>query len=252
MTTTMTVNERYAHLHTFLSTIPSVFETEGREIYHKRNVIKTMTAPDGMEINVKRFHRPRSLNRLVYSWNLRAPKGQRAYSYADLLDSKGIDTPEPIALIEERGWLQLLGYSYLVTVQCDYGHTLYEVKDMPREEYAPLAKALAHFAWHIHSQDIMHKDFTPGNILWKRDEQGYHFSLVDINRMYFGKVDGRQGLCNLCRFWGPKAFTETLAEAYAQLRGLDVASSVDYVMSQRSRFWTRYRKKHDVPFELEL
>lgn len=248
----ITISPAYESLRPFIERIPTLFNTEGKEIYHARNIIKVMEAPDGMRLNVKRYHAPRFINKLVYSWGIRAPKGQRAYHYASILNGKGIDSPEPVALIEERGMLNMLGLSYLITLQYDNRHTLYEVKDMPQEEYAPLAKALAHFAWHIHSQDILHKDFTPGNILWKKDGTEYLFSLVDINRMFFGNVDAHMGLRNLSRFWGPKAFTQILAEEYAQCRGLDVATSVDYVMSARKQFWTRYGKKHDIPFELEL
>jgi len=49
--------------------------------------------------------------------------------------------------------------------------------DAKPEEYKYLAKALAHFAADIHLHEILHKDFTPGNILWKQDEEGFHFML---------------------------------------------------------------------------
>ena len=179
------INPKYEYLRAFLESIPDIFEKEGREIYNKRNLIKVLTAPDGIQVNVKRFHIPHGLNKFIYSWNIRKPKGQRAFEYPMILKRKGINTPEPLALIEERSFLNLLGYSYLITIQCDYGHTLYEVADAKPEEYKYLAKALAHFAADIHLHEILHKDFTPGNILWKQDEEGFHFMLVDINRMYF-------------------------------------------------------------------
>lgn len=33
-----------------------------------------------------------------------------------ILKRKGINTPEPLALIEDRNFLNLLGYSYLITI----------------------------------------------------------------------------------------------------------------------------------------
>ena len=33
-----------------------------------------------------------------------------------ILKRKGINTPEPLALIEERNFLNLLGYSYLIPI----------------------------------------------------------------------------------------------------------------------------------------
>ena len=117
MKTTITVNPKYESLRAFLERIPTVFEHEGREIYHLRNVIKVLACPDGTSINVKRFHQPRGINRFVYSWQLRTPKGERSYDYAFRLNGEGISSPEAVALIEERGNMNLLGFSYLITLQ---------------------------------------------------------------------------------------------------------------------------------------
>ena len=79
------INPKYEYLRAFIESIPDIFEKEGKEIYHQRNIIKVLSAPDGTIVNIKRFHQPRSLNRLIYSWNIRVPKGQRAYDYSFLL-----------------------------------------------------------------------------------------------------------------------------------------------------------------------
>ena len=246
------INPKYEHLRSFIENIPAVFEHEGLVIYNKRNLIKILAAPDGTQINVKRYHIPHGPNRLVYSWGIRTPKGERAFAYPMILKDKGIGTPEPIALIEERNLFNILGYSYLITIQCDYGHTLYEVGDAQLGEYEQLAKALAHFAANIHERHILHKDFTPGNILWKQDDEGYQFMLVDINRMKFGKISIQEGLFNLRKFWGPKDFTRILVTEYAMLRNTDPKKAVEYVMKERAKFWTKYGKKHEIPFKLEL
>ncbi len=187
-------------MRSFIERIPDVFEQEGRTIYTGRNLIKVMQAPDGTEINVKRFHVPSGPNRLIYSLGIRKPKGQRAFEYPMILESKGIGAPTAIALIEQRNVLGLLGYTYLVTQQCNYGHTLYEVGNAKPGTYENLARALAHFAANIHNRKVLHKDFTPGNVLWKQDDEGFHFMIVDINRMKFGTVGMKEGLRNLSRF----------------------------------------------------
>lgn len=140
----------------------------------------------------------------------------------------------------------------MVTLQCDYGHTLYEVGNARPGDYEPLAKALARFAAKIHDSNVLHKDFTPGNVLWKQDEEGFHFSIVDINRMRFGPVSVKQGLFNLRKFWGPKDFIRILVTEYATIRNTNVDQAVDYVMGERAKFWKRYGKKHEIPFKLEL
>ena len=252
MAVSVQINPKYEELRKFIEGIPAIFEIGGREIYHLRNVIKVFKAPNGMLVNVKRFHVPSGVNRLVYSWGIRKPKGERAFEYPEILLGKGIGTPEAIALIEERGTLNLLGYSYLITEQIDWGHTFYDFGNAVPGEYEEAAKALAKYAAHMHENEVLHKDFTPGNILWKRDEEGFHFSMVDINRMYFGPVDKKMGLLNLKKFWGPKHFTEILVEEYARLRGFDVQEALNLVLDARKKFWTRYQKKHEVPFKLEL
>jgi len=71
---------------------------------------------DGTLVNAKRYCLPHLLNRLVYSTGLRKPKGLRAFTYPTRLLERGIETPEPIAYIEQRR-CGLLGLSYFVSVQ---------------------------------------------------------------------------------------------------------------------------------------
>lgn len=40
----------------------------------------------------------------------------------------------------------------------------------------------------LHEAEVYHADFSPGNVLYDRTEEGVRFSLIDINRMYFGPV----------------------------------------------------------------
>lgn len=164
------INPQYEYLRTFIENIPYVFDKEGHEIYHQRNCVKIFTAANGTILNVKRYKIPHFLNRIIYSSGIRKPKGQRAWEYPQKLRSKGINTHEPVAYIEMRQ-MGILGDSYFISIQCDYGHTLYEIGDAPASVYEPMAVALAYYAAHIHENKIMHKDFTPGNILWKKDKK---------------------------------------------------------------------------------
>lgn len=252
MTVRISLNPKYEPLRNFVENIPEIFDNEGSEIYHLRNVIKIISTPDGRKVNVKRYHIPHCVNRVVYSLGIRKPKGQRAFNYAPILLKKGINTPEPIALIEERNGMGLIGYSYFVSEQIEWGHTFYEFGNARKGEYEEAAEALGLFAADMHEKEILHKDFTPGNILWKKDDGGYHLAVVDINRMHFGKVGIKEGLLNLRKFWGPKAFTEILVRKYAKCRGINADEALAIVMPARRRFWTQYMRRHDVPFRLEI
>lgn len=250
--TTTEINPRYEALRPFIESLPRCFEHSGTYIYGgRRNLIKCFEAPDGTLLNVKRYHRPSPINRLVYSWNIRKPKGRRAFDYPPLLRAKGIDTPEAVAYIEERT-LGLLGLSYFVSVQCPYAHRLYELGDAPAEVYEPMATALAHFAAHMHDRQVLHLDFSPGNILWEEEAGTYRFSIVDINRMYFGHVTMEQGCRSFARLWGPKRFIQLLVREYAAARHFDADAAEALTLEARARFWKRYQRQREVEFKLEL
>ena len=251
MSRKLILREKYKDLKEFVAQIPRRFEEEGRTIYQGRNLIKVFDAPHDMVVNGKRYHAPRGVNSLVYSLGIRKPKGQRAYQYPRILLQKGIDTPEPIAYIEDRKG-GLITYSYLITIQSKLQHTLYEFGNASQEQWQPMVEPLASFAAKIHEQQLMHRDFSPGNVLWDIVDGTYQFSVVDINRMYFGEVDMKQGCENFARLWGPKEFFCQLIRKYASIRGFNEDEAVDIALAARTRFWTRYQKRHEVMFQLEL
>ena len=244
------INPKYEHLRAFIERIPDTMEVEGTYIYGgRRNLIVKMTATDGTVLNVKRFQQPRWLNRFIYSTGIRDPKGRRAFTYPAILLAKGIETPEAVAYIEDRNTIGLLQQSWFVSIQCPYEHLLYELGDAKPELYEPMAEALARFAAHMHEKEVLHLDFSPGNILW---EEGGRFSIVDINRMRFGAVSMNDGAKSFARLWGPKRFIQLLVEEYAHQRGFNPEACVAITMKERTRFWTRYQKKREMEFKLEL
>ena len=245
------INKKYEHLRQWLEQLPEQFGSIGEVIYDKRNQLRVVTAPDGTLVNVKRYCVPHLINRIVYSTGIRQPKGLRAFTYPARLLQRGIDTPEPIAYIEQRR-CGLLGLSYFVSVQSTMGHTLYEVGNAPAGSYEQLAEALGQFTAMMHDREVLHLDYSPGNILWDKDEQGYHFAVVDINRMRFSPVGIEDGCAALCRLWGPKRFIELTARSYATARGFDPDQAVRITMQARNAFWTRYSRRHPIEFPLEL
>ena len=247
----MLLNNKYEHLREWLEQLPEDFEQLGEVIYDKRNQLRVIEAPDGTLVNVKRFCKTHLLNRVVYSSGIRQPKGLRAFLYPTRLLERGIDTPEPIAYIEQRH-CGLLGLSYFVSVQSPLKHTLYEFGDAQEGTYEEMAEALGRFTATMHDCEVLHLDYSPGNILWDKDDEGYHFAVVDINRMRFGKVNMEDGCAALRRLWGPKRFIELIARHYAQARGFDKNEAVRLTMETRTAFWTRYSRRHPVDFPLEL
>ncbi len=253
MTRTITINPQWSSWHDFLISLPERMDSEGEYVYGgERNLIKNFTAPDGTIVVVKRYHRPRFVNKLVYSWGIRQPKGKRAYRFAALLNGRHVETPTPVAYIEDRQ-CTILHESYLITLRCPYPHLMYEMGEAAPAVYRPMAKALAAFTAKMHDAQILHRDYSPGNILWQQDADGhYQFAIVDINRMYFGPVSMTLGCSNFARLWGPKEFIILTVKEYAKLRGFDPDESVNIALKARRRFWTHFQKRHKVKFPLEL
>lgn len=249
----ITIASKYEQWKEFLLSIPQRMDNEGTWIYGgRRNLIKSFIAPDGTPLVVKRYHKPKGINLLVYSYGIRKPKGERAYRYAAVLNEHGVETPEPVAYIEHRGGGLLLD-SYLITLQCPYSHRMYELGDAAPDVYEPMAKALAAFTAHMHDEGILHLDFSPGNILWEKDTAGnYHFSLVDINRMRFGKISMKAGCKSFSRLWGPKAFIVMLVKEYASRRGFNPDEAVGITLRARRKFWKHYQRHREMEFKLEL
>ena len=174
----------------------------------RRNHIRVIS-PDGhLQLNVKRYAIPHWPNRLIYSC-FRRPKGLRAFIYPEHLIAAGIDTPAPVAYIEERT-AGIIGYTYFVSLHSELPGRLYELGNarMDRPEHISLARDLARFAARIHEARLTHLDFSPGNVLYETLPDGSHrFALVDINRMRFGEVDIKRGCANFARLWGqPQLF----------------------------------------------
>lgn len=243
------LNPAYEHLREYLMDIESHFENEGDEIHHGRNSIRICRA-GGLELNVKRYAIPRWPNRLIYSF-FRAPKGLRAYRYPQQLLEKGVETPAPIAYIEERK-CGLIGRSYFVSLQCPYRRRFYEFGNMPAEQCADIARAFARFTASVHESGIMHLDYSPGNILFDNVDGQWRFSLVDTNRMSFGPVSVRKGCENFARLWGQPDFFRLLADEYAAARGADPAMCRHWIMDARKRFWQRFSRRHKIKYDLKF
>ncbi len=249
---TLKMNPDYEHLRTFIGQLPEKMDSEGIYVYGgRRNLIKRFDAPDGTQLNVKRYKIPSFPSNIIYSAGWRLPKGERAFRYPSILLARGIETPVAVAYIEDRTF-GVLRHSWFVSIQCPYSHRLYEMGDAEESVYMPLAKSLAAYCAHMHEQGVMHLDFSPGNVLWEKTGDGYRFSIVDINRMRFGEVSMAEGCRSFSRLWGPKHFLALLVREYARLRSFDPQAAENILMEERRRFWKHYQKKREMEFPLEL
>lgn len=230
------INPKYESLRGWINRIPQEFPAMGEVIYQARNEIRRVSH-DGQAYCIKRYHIPCGINRMIYTY-FRKPKAVRAYENAGLLNRDGFSTPEPVAYILEG---DLLGYSYLVTVCSPLTRRFYEFREHGIEGYETLLDSLGQMAGRMNEQGILHKDFSPGNILFDSVDGEWKIELVDINRMRFGSVTMYRGCRNFARLWGDEALIERVARAYAGERGFNPDECADIAVAEWKHFW-KHRK----------
>jgi serine/threonine protein kinase len=228
------IHPRYKHLTSFLENLPQAFHSEGTVIYKERNEIKVFDT--GTEkITVKSFRVPNYFNRWIYTF-FRRSKARRSYEHTLLLEEKEINAPASIAYLEEkRGGL--LSRSYYVSAHINYPGLLRELDFRPLEEVKDLVEAFAHFTASIHNKEVLHIDYSPGNIMYEKTDGRYHFCLVDLNRMKFGKVGLNAACFNFRRLWGYEETIAHIAKIYAEDRGFDVDKCVSLTLHYFREFW---------------
>jgi serine/threonine protein kinase len=243
--TQISIAPDYEELALFVNTLCDRFEREGETIHKGRNEIKVFDC-NGRLINVKRFRIPHLLNRIAYTF-FRKPKAERSFAYAVKLRQAGVGTPDPVAFIlEYKGGL--LHYSYFVSLHITGYNTMYHTGKLPFEENKKIFATFARFTAELHENGIFHKDYSPGNILYKEIEGSTDFRLVDINRMKFGNVSIRKGCANFARLWGKEEVFRCIAREYAIARNADAEQCTQWVLHYRNKFWKRYAT---IPFEYE-
>ena len=236
------VNPKYEHLRAWVEQIPDTFAQQGEVIYDARNQIRLINM-SGLSLCVKRYRKPNLINRVAYTY-LRAPKAERAYKNAFTLLGKGIHTPEPVAYILcGEGMVE---ESYLVTLRSRFTHTFYDFRDGRTAGKEDLIQAFAHYAASLHNAGVLHKDFSPGNILYGKKDNQWAFDIVDINRMRFGLVSPQEGCYNLCRLWGKSDFFEVLSPVYAKERGIDEKQCLEWIQAGRKAFWAHHAHEHFI------
>lgn len=235
------VNSEYATLTTSLRNLPDLFRLQGRTVYKSRNELRVLELQD-LSINVKYYRIPILINRIIYTF-FRKSKASRAYEYAKILKEKGFGTPEPIAYLELKS-NGLISDSYFVSKQIPDFRMMREFADgsdiTGRED---IIEAMGVFVARLHLAGILHLDLSVGNILFKKDEKGIHFWLVDLNRMRFCPIGQEKGCKNFERLRGCEAYFRVLASSYARERGFDSAQCLKKIMYYQKKSVRTFRAK---------
>ena len=206
------INSHYAEFKNFLLNIRQHFKNNDNSIHKARNELKIISHND-FDVVVKSFKVPNLLRRLFYTY-FRDTKAKKSYDNSIKI---GNFTPDPIGYIEfyNNG---LLAESYFVAKKFDYDFTIKEpIVNQELVDRENIFREFAKFTYELHEENIYHNDYSPGNILIKREEMSYTFKVVDINRMKFKELSLDERLKNFAKLWLRDEDLQSIVKAYAQL-----------------------------------
>ncbi|MCD8186531.1 MAG: lipopolysaccharide kinase InaA family protein [Rikenellaceae bacterium] len=232
------IAEAFENLSDFIRNLPQGSHPVDEVIRDHRNILTKVTL-EGKTYVIKQYVRPRFYNRIAYTF-LRKSKARRSYEYAFELFRRGIGTANPVAYIEiKKGGLFYTGYFVsefldqpLLTTLEEYPERLQVLEDF------------VDFTVRLHQQGIIHRDYNPLNILYRKEAGNYRFSIIDINRMNFRKkLSKRQCLNSMKRLGFDYPLLAQYVSRYAQKRGWYPEYTLGKFFTLREKFLKPRRKK---------
>jgi len=228
------INQKYSSLQSFVENLPNIFSSVGELIYKERNILKCYTV-DGYNIVVKQYKKPHFINRIAYTF-FRPSKAKRSYEYALKLLELGIETPAPIAYIEEYN-SGLLTYSYLFSIYEKDFSIIRDLMDGIQID-DELLKALALYIANLHKNGVLHLDISPGNLLYKKEKNQVHFTAIDINRMQFpDEITTEMRFKNFNRLSDNPDVLTKIAKFYAAATNLDEQETIKKINKYSAKFF---------------
>jgi len=222
------INPEYSYLESYIKELPNSFKSEGKSIYKGRNELKVFEIND-KKILVKSFKIPHIINKIAYSF-FRPSKAKRSYLYGLEIIKRGINTPMPIAYIEEFK-CGLLNRSFYVSEYCEYKRSFREFDLRPGtfEKKTDILIAFADYTAQMHDASIYHLDYSNGNILFEKQSDLIHFSIVDVNRIAWGNIGEEKSYQSFHRLCAGEEMLRIIAEQYALKRNLNVEKCIQKV-----------------------
>lgn len=190
-------------------------------VYTGRNKIFTVDC-QGITINIKSFREPGRVRGFIYT-NIVKSKARRSYLHAGKLLSLRFPTPAPLAWIEKKESGRLKE-SYYLSIHEKYPHDLRRWEEWDADMIDEVLPQYALLMYRLHQSGIYHRDLSPGNVLWQKDDKGkIRFSIVDLNRMRFYRkpLKLRKAFRNFRNINLIEEETARLGRIYGAVRSID-------------------------------
>jgi len=211
---TLVLTPEYEHLKSELLQTIKQFDQFGHVLQQERNTIRRGLI-GGVDVTIKSYKKPNFLQGLIYGL-LRPSKAKRSFLFARTLIQKFIGTAEPIAYVEHHQGKRLSS-SYFVSRYVEHDFTIREVLKNQISDKATIFKGFVEFTLKLHNSNVLHLDHSPGNTLIRKTDNGYEYSIIDINRMRFKTLNLNERLKNFIRLTTHERDLEALIPIYADL-----------------------------------
>jgi len=213
--------------------IEEKFDKSHESIHKARNELRIVELHE-YKCVIKSFKIPHLLNRIIYTY-FKDSKAKKSYVNSLRLQELNIHTPEPIAYIEEL--CPTLHKSHFINLLFDYDFTIREpLLDKNFENREEIFKEFARFTAELHQNSVLHQDYSPGNILIKKEDDKFIFSVVDINRMSFEPLSKTTRYKNFSKLWADRDVLEIIAQEYSNI--------MQYEHKQCLKQIIKFDKKH--------
>ncbi len=237
------ISSHFKNFKNILFDIQRYFNASNESIHKARNELR-IAEIEGEKVVIKAFKVPHLVNQFAYAY-IRDGKARKSYDNAIALQALHVNTPESIGFIEFYRF-GVLKESYFLAKYEAYNFTIREAFHHKIDDWSEVIQAFAAFTYDLHVKGVWHVDYSPGNILITRVEQGYHFSLVDINRMEFKKIEGYEGLENFAKFWAKEEDLKLLASEYASLASLDESRAIEVALASAQKLQAKTNLKRKL------
>jgi len=223
----------------FLKNMKIHFTELNNSIHKARNEIK-ITDFNDESLVIKSFKVPNIINKIIYTF-FKSSKAKKSYDNSLKIINF---VPKPIGFIEFKKFA-LIKDSYFISENFKYDFTIREaLLDNSFMDKGKIFKEFAKFTLKLHEAGIFHLDYSPGNILIKKEDTGYIFKIVDINRMQFINLTLNDRLKNFSKLWAKNEDLIIIIKEYAKLFNADetlcIKNAIKYSQAHKDK---KNRKK---------
>lgn len=224
----------------FIINIQQHFKDATNSIHKARNEIKIIEY-DKQKLVIKSFKVPHFINKVVYTF-FRDSKAKKSYENSIRIKEF---VPTPIGYIEFKKF-GLMHDSYFISENFNYDFTIREpLLNENFENREMIFKAFAKFSHQLHEEKIFHLDYSPGNILIKKENEEYIIKIVDINRMKFKILTLDERLKNFSKLWAKDKDMKVIVKEYAKIVNEDKTYCIDKAIyfSQKNKNFKNFKKR---------